>query len=210
MPTTFLNAVIDLLEADPRPSFIVALTPPPSTVVYTNPAFSGRAGLLETITTHEQSNGELWRWITTGAGADGDPQQSSFASSGVYWTRLALQEQMVVVGANEQAPLQKSSRKIRLDVADDDGRPRSSMRAVSVDEPTAVVMSPPLPSRPSQTSLFPDHAALRRAKSTPGARTADVGEGLAAGPETVRPLSRSASEPGWILPDMMPGMMHLP
>ncbi|KAK4031644.1 hypothetical protein C8A01DRAFT_41913, partial [Parachaetomium inaequale] len=125
-PSILDTSIIDLLEADPRPSVIVALTPHPPTVVYTNPAFAAYPTLLDLITAKGEDCGPLWEWIT-GTSALSGPQaplnggraaSASFSYSNVYWTRSVVHEQMVVVGANEQIPLSQSPRRVRLDLTD--------------------------------------------------------------------------------------------
>lgn len=213
MPPSFLDTgLIDLLEADPRPSFIVALTPDPPTVVYTNPAFSANDGLLSIITADaaNPSTAKLWQWITNtapscGTGCGPVPAPSSMSHASVYWTRAVVQEQMVVVGANEQL----LPKKVRLDVAGKDmsASPPPS-RLVTSDD---AACDPPefLSTGTPQPTLSPPDVGLRRAKSSPGAVQPTAMSGPVAGPEALRPLARSTSDPGWILPGVMPGMPHL-
>lgn len=208
MPPSFLDTgLIDLLEADPRPSFIVALTPDPPTVVYTNPAFSANDGLLSIITADASnpSTAKLWQWITNTAPSCGTPAPSSMSHASVYWTRAVVQEQMVVVGANEQL----LPKKVRLDVTGKDmsASPPPSRPVTSDDVPC----DPPesLSSGTPQPTLSPPDVGLRRAKSSPGAVQPTAMSGPVAGPEALRPLARSTSDPGWILPGVMPGMPHL-
>ncbi|KAK0655844.1 putative histidine kinase group protein [Cercophora newfieldiana] len=194
---TFLDTgIIDLLESDPRPSFIVALTPHPPTIVYANPALTGLAGLLDIVTAKKENNAGLWEWIITGGAAKGAPPRSSFSHANIFWTRSVIHQQMVVVGANEQAPPAQPSRKVRLDVNDakhgQDGG--VSPRIVAIHDNGED--NAELPS--------PDIAALRRAKSTPTGVPTIPHHGSMPGPEAIRPLSRSTSDPGWVLPDMPP------
>ncbi|KAK4232272.1 hypothetical protein QBC38DRAFT_352760 [Podospora fimiseda] len=111
--TPLLDAsIIDLLEADPRPSLIVAygLPPHPPAVVYTNPAF-GTQSDLQTLITHQHDHQVLWDWVTS-------PQQpppgqespapakggGSFMYMNAYWTRSLVTREIIVVGANELPP----------------------------------------------------------------------------------------------------------
>ncbi len=67
MPPTFSDlGIVDLLEADPRPSFVVALSPGPPSLVYTNRAFNATTGLLELILSPDDGGSQLWEWITVG------------------------------------------------------------------------------------------------------------------------------------------------
>lgn len=219
MPPSFLDTgLIDLLEADPRPSFIVALAPDPPTIVYTNPAFSANHGLHNIITadTASPSAAKLWQWITntapgcgtgTGTGSGPVPAPPSMSHANVYWTRAVVQEQMVVVGANEQLP----PKKVRLDVTGKDmsASPPPSRLVTADDAPSDSPET--LPSGTLQPTLSPSppDVGLRRAKSSPGAVQPTAMSGPVAGPEALRPLARSTSDPGWILPGVMPGMPHL-
>ncbi|KAK3363394.1 hypothetical protein B0T25DRAFT_39636 [Lasiosphaeria hispida] len=213
MHTSFLDTgIIDLLEADPRPSFIVALTPHPPTIVYTNPAFSGYTGLLDIITAHREDNGHFWDWIS-GVPLDSALKgtsivASSFAHSNIFWTRSVVHEQMVVIGANEQAPSSEPPRKVRLDVSvrgrDDSASP--PRRAIPVDE-TMGLGNSPLPPSSARPNLAADFAAIHRAKSTPGSPPASMKQNLATPTEPVQPpqaAPRSASDLGWILSGMIP------
>ncbi|KAK0729933.1 putative histidine kinase group protein [Lasiosphaeris hirsuta] len=213
MHTSFLDTgIIDLLEADPRPSFIVALTPHPPTIVYTNPAFSGYTGLLDIIAAHREDNGHLWDWIS-GIPSDSVPKgipivASSFAHANIFWTKSVVHEQMVVVGANEQAPSSEPPRKVRLDVPargrDDSASP--PRRAMPVDE-TMGLSNSPLPSPSTRSNLAAEFAAIRRAKSTPSSLPASIRQNTVAPPEPVQPpqaVPRPASDPGWILSGMIP------
>lgn len=193
MPSSLLETgIIDLLESDPRPIFIVTLTPHPPTVVYANPALTGYEDLLK-----KENNAPLWEWIA------GETQpRSSFSHANIYWTRSVVHEQMVVVGANEQAPSAEPPRKVRLeadDSKDHNAAPRTVV-SLHVDGGNSVPPSPTRPTPPSK--LSPDLASLRRSKTTPSSvPTIQV---PMAGPEPVRPISRSASDPGWVLPDIVP------
>jgi hypothetical protein len=205
-PSIFDTSIIDLLEADPRPSFIVALSPHPPTVVYTNPAFSGCPAILDLITAKRDDCGQLWTWIT-GAPPSSDSQAPpkggpttgpSFVHSNVYWTRSVVNEQMVVVGANEQIPPpepREPPRKVRLEVPESYSAGLSPARRI-------------IPVENDVTSTTTEFSALRppspeldrRTKSTTA-----VKERPPSRAEAVQSLGRSISDPGWILPDTTPG-----
>jgi len=206
-PLFLETGIIDLLESDPRPSFIVALVPHPPTIVYANPALTGFDGLLDVVTAKEESNAGLWEWIA-GSGAKGCSPRSSMSHANIFWTRSVVHEQMVVVGANEQALSAESPRKVRLDVHDAQAVQDSSVSPLIVtvsDEGGDGAAAGSMPGLPP-SMLSPEFAALRRAKSTPTGVPTIPTHGPMAGPEAVRPLSRSTSDPGWILPDILPGM----
>lgn len=210
-PSIVDTSIIDLLEADPRPSFIVALTPHPPTVVYTNQAFAGYPALLDLISAKGDGSSALWEWIT-GIPSPASPQapatggrtaRSSFSYSNVYWTRSVVHEQMVVVGANEQSPSSDLPRKVRLDVAE----PRSSSvspprRIIPIDSDMASVATelsstaPPSPISDRRTKSFPASLPINLRERPPS--RADAVQSLES-------IGRSVSDPGWILPDTKPG-----
>lgn len=210
-PSIVDTSIIDLLEADPRPSFIVALAPHPPTIVYTNPAFAGCPALLEHITAKGDDSVALWEWIT-GLSSSSDPQGPaeggqircrSFSYSNVYWTRSVVHEQMVVVGANEQSPSSEPPRKVRLDVAD----PRTSSvspprRIIAIENDMASVVS-------EHSSLSPPSSISDRPiKSVPATLPINSRErppSRAEAVQSLESLARSVSDPGWILPDTKPG-----
>lgn len=216
-PSLLDISIFDLLELDPRPSFIVALAPHPPTVVYTNPAFAAYPALLDHITAKGDDCAPLWEWIT-GTSTPPEPEATaggpragplSFLYSNVYWTRSVVHEQMVVVGANEQIPSSQSPRKVRLDVAD--------------PQPNSV--SPPKRIMPVETDSAPAAAAAAaenmassltlpelecRPKSTPATLPINPKDRPPSRAEAVQSLGRSKSDPGWILPDTTPGRLHAP
>ncbi|KAL2142532.1 hypothetical protein VTI28DRAFT_1089 [Corynascus sepedonium] len=190
-PSILDTSIIDLLEADPRPSLIVALTPHPPTVVYTNPAFAAYPALLNLITAEGEDCEPLWEWITGGTcgsaqtGSDAPPNggratSASFSYSNTYWTRSVVHEQMVVVGANEQIP---------------PSQPRELLprRIVPVEHDVETSV-PSLP--------VPDIES--RSKSTPAALPINPQERPPSRAEAVQSVGRTISEPTWILPDTTP------
>lgn len=185
-PSILDTTIIDLLEADPRPSFIVALVPEPPTVVYTNPAFAAYPARLDLITARDDDAGEmLWKWITDGStssGLEAPAKGAAFPYSDAYWTRSVVHEQMVVVGANEQIPSSERPPRTRQDSS----------------------VSPP-----GRDSSLPSPGIDRRAKPTPTILPLNTKE-TSSRPELVQSLGRSASDPGWILPDTTPGKLAHP
>ncbi|KAK4660215.1 hypothetical protein QC762_117090 [Podospora pseudocomata] len=220
MRSSFLEtSIIDLLEADPRPSFIVALIPHPPTVVYTNPAFGEHLGLLELVTAAKEDNAPLWEWISGGSTAT--TAGPSLSYSDTYWTRAVVNEEMVVVGANEQAkpPSRPVPPTIRVESTTPGPGPDKS-----IAEPTPRRTRPPVefaetdtvieiaserpPSAPVSPAR-PVHALDNRTKSTSAVVQTTTKDRLALRAETVQSLSleRSASDPGWILPDIDPDVI---
>ncbi|KAH6628399.1 hypothetical protein F5144DRAFT_307280 [Chaetomium tenue] len=206
-PSILDTSIIDLLEADPRPSVIVALTPHPPTVVYTNPAFAAYPTLLDLITAKGEDCGPLWGWITgtsTLPGSEppingGRAASASFSYSNVYWTRSVVHEQMVVVGANEQLPLTQSPRKVRLDFTD--GQPSGvspPRRIMPVELEMTSLGGPNSASSLSLPEIEP------RSKSTSALTIINPKERPPSRAEAVQSLARTITDPAWILPDTTP------
>ncbi|KAI8165799.1 hypothetical protein KHU50_007001 [Colletotrichum sp. SAR 10_65] len=109
--------VVDLLESDPRPSFVVALAasfkdPSRAEVVYNNPALTGKPALLEVLQSISSlDHTRFWDWITA---QDVNPPQS-FLYNNHFWTRSVVQSKWVVVSSNDFPPMTEPPRKIRLD-----------------------------------------------------------------------------------------------
>ncbi|AEO65266.1 uncharacterized protein THITE_2076488 [Thermothielavioides terrestris NRRL 8126] len=214
-PSILDTSIIDLLEADPRPSLIVALAPHSPTVVYTNPAFARYPALLDLIASHGDDCRPLWEWITASSGSPGPEATErggrsacSFSYSDIYWTKSVVHEQMVVIGANEQIPLSQPPSqppyKVRLGAADpqpSNGSTPRRIMPVEVDSAAAPVenqaLSLPL-SDPDRRvrfgpALAPGSSPTSNPKERPPSRAG-----------AVQSLGRSISDPGWILPDTTP------
>ncbi|KAK4102273.1 putative histidine kinase group protein [Parathielavia hyrcaniae] len=205
-PTILETSIIDLLEADHRPTLIVARAPHPPTVVYTNPAFAAYPALVDLITNQRHDCAPLWKWITgptTSSDAEALPNgrrtaPSSFSYSDIYWTKSVVHDQMVVVGANDQIPSPDPPRKVRLDAAADSQPSNAS-------PPRRIVPAEPDPAPPVATDDGgPDAAELLRAKPTPAALPMSPRERPPSRAEAVQSLGGSVSDPGWILPDITP------
>ncbi|GKT92524.1 hsp90-like protein [Colletotrichum tofieldiae] len=90
--------VVDLLESDPRPSFVVAI--PPSLkdpanaeVVYSNPALASKPALYEVLVSiSSRHHTRFWDWITA---QDANPSQS-FLYNNHFWTRNTVLSEWVV------------------------------------------------------------------------------------------------------------------
>ncbi|KAK3397875.1 putative histidine kinase group protein [Sordaria brevicollis] len=222
-PSFLTSGIIDLLEADQRPSFIVALTPHPPTIVYTNPALDADARLQNAITTRKGNNVQLWEWLTdlSGACPSGTGQAAAnFSFMNIYWTRTIVRPDMVVVGANDQPPSSEPPRKIRVDEAPHvesvvpapvrlipvkDDAPELESTQTGVAPVAAVAATPAVPSLTSSLSLAPpDYISLSRTRSGPATLPLGSVEYPLASPEMIQSLKRSTTDPGWILPDIMP------
>ncbi|KAH7634988.1 putative histidine kinase group protein [Sordaria sp. MPI-SDFR-AT-0083] len=223
-PSFLTSGIIDLLEADQRPSFIVALTPHPPTIVYTNPALDADARLQDAITTRKRNNVQLWEWLTDlpGACPSGTGQAAAnFSFMNIYWTRTIVRPDMVVVGANDQPPSSEPPRKIlvdevphvesivpppvRLIPVKDDAPESTQTTAAPTASITTVAATPAVPSLTSSLSLAPpDYISLSRTKSGPPTLPLGSAEYPLASPEMIQSLKRSTTDPGWILPDILP------
>ncbi|KAK0718879.1 hypothetical protein B0T21DRAFT_414902 [Apiosordaria backusii] len=214
MRSSFLEtSIIDLLEADPRPSFIVALIPNPPTVVYTNPALGDYPALLELVTAAKEDNGPLWEWISGGSTVTTAGPFLSYSNT--YWTRSVVNEEMVVVGANEQTETStEGPPTIRLNSTGSGGPHESILstprriRPVEFAATDTIIEIPNLekPATAPGSPARPVQALENRTKSTSAIVPAATKDRLALRAETVQSLSlgRSASDPGWILPDIDP------
>jgi hypothetical protein len=220
-PSIVNTSIIDLLEADPRPSLIVALDPHLPTVVYTNPACSNYATLVDLITARSEECKPLWEWIITGgstsssgldvAAKGGRSARSSFVYSRVLWTRSVVHEQMVVVGANEQISPPEPPRKVRLDVAEaqhsgvGNGSPPRRIMPVETDKATATAATEnQAPSRP-----LPEDD--RRVEAPAAALLpAETKERPPPGADAVESLGQAEHDPRWIVPDITPGRKSPP
>ncbi|KAF6806761.1 hsp90-like protein [Colletotrichum musicola] len=111
--------VVDLLEADPRPSFVVALPasfkePCRAEVVYNNPALTSKPALLDVLQSISSlDNTRFWDWVT----AVDASSPSSFLYNNRFWTRSVLLSRWVVVSSNDFPPMSEPPRKIRLDAS---------------------------------------------------------------------------------------------
>ncbi|KAK4157013.1 hypothetical protein C8A00DRAFT_30107 [Chaetomidium leptoderma] len=218
-PSILDTSIIDLLEADPRPSLIVALTPHPHppTVVYTNPAFAAYPTLLDLITAQGEDGdrGPLWEWITGAstpppgpeAPTNGGPAaRSSLSYSNVYWTRSVVHEQMVVVGANEQIPPSGSPRKVRLDATDPQPSNVSPPRRIMTFEGDMAAAAVAPPEHPTScTPPMPMPVPVVVSEVEPRARSAPAPqERPPSRADAVQSLGHTISDPRWILPDTTP------
>lgn len=223
-PSFLTSGIIDLLEVDQRPSFIVALTPHPPTIVYTNPALDADARLQDAITTRKPNNVQLWEWLTDLPGAQA---AANFFFMNIYWTRTIVRPDMVVVGANDQPPSSEPPRNIRVDEAspvgsivpppvrlipvEDDAPESIQTTAATTASTTTIAATPAVPSSTSSLSLAPpDYMLLSRTRSGPPTLPLGSVEYPLASPEMIQSLKRSTTDPGWILPDILPGTRPCP
>lgn len=137
--------IVDLLEADPRPTFIVDLAsaaqrprphqhpyphPPPSpqrssSIAYYNPALSACEDLVDLLDAPRAQHAALWEWITASflpasttkarSSSSSESPASSFYYANAQWSKCLVQQRWLVVGANEQPSSAERPNKVRLD-----------------------------------------------------------------------------------------------
>ena len=166
------NGLVDLLESDPRPTFIVASsnnnmngqpgqTGPsgPPAIIYRNPSLTSYPQLLELLLATNQENHHIfWNWISHSSAVMTVDHASRFEYLGLTWTKSVLEDLWVVVGANDEPPSMEPRRKIRqpirvLSVSDESGpsspkaaQPRMALtREASNDADTQMAISGLLP-----------------------------------------------------------------
>lgn len=122
-------AIVDLLEADPRPTFIVGLplSPPSSTpglhnqtlrIAYANPPLRADNSLYDRlIGTEQQQDVPFWTWVGGGDAHRfpdlGRDSGSSFTYLNKCWTRSIILNKWAVVGANNQPSSEDDRRQVR-------------------------------------------------------------------------------------------------
>ncbi|PKS13199.1 hypothetical protein jhhlp_000544 [Lomentospora prolificans] len=121
--------LVDLLESDPRPTFVVTLEttaspsisasaqtdePYPPSIVYANPSLTAYAQLLDLLVSNQPETHNLfWKWIVAPSSPSNEPSvsggrgnlgDSSFWYLNLLWTKSVVSSLWVVVGANEEPP----------------------------------------------------------------------------------------------------------
>lgn len=122
--------LVDLLEADPRPTFIVDLTtateiPERNSIAYYNPALSAYDPLVDLLEAPRAQHAALWEWITASflppsttkarSSSSSESPSSPFYYLNAQWSKCMVQQRWLVVGANEQPSSADRPRKVRLD-----------------------------------------------------------------------------------------------
>lgn len=181
--------IVDLLEADPRPTFIVDvanatdISEQDSIVVYYNPALAASDDLVDLVDASRAEHAALWEWITasirpptltkTRSSSSSESPSSSFYYLNAQWSKCLVQQRWLVVGANEQPSTADRPRKVRLD---------SQKGGFGVSGSANTVA----PCNPAQNPLH----GLRRQSLEP--------EPI----PTIPPPQRLSTEPDWILPEI--------
>lgn len=122
--------LFDLLNIDPRPTFIVALPsirspqPRPRSIEYTNPALSASTTLLNAVLAipKDDNHKPFWDWVNSPApNEESAPLTTLHALSylGVYWTRSHLRGRWIVMSGNEVPPSSEPPRKVRIEAIRD-------------------------------------------------------------------------------------------
>ncbi|KAH7316493.1 hypothetical protein B0I35DRAFT_461162 [Stachybotrys elegans] len=130
--------LVDLLDSDPRPAFIVAcdfadhagsVSEPapesssannvtPSPIIHCNPALTSNDVLFDSVRALPKSEADssFWAWIVTLPSSDRlQPRaQHSLPYLGVLWTRSVVLGKWIVMSGNEALPTSEPPRKIRL------------------------------------------------------------------------------------------------
>lgn len=183
--------IVDLLEADPRPTFIVDLASAAdapeqqSLVVYHNPALAACPDLVDLIQDSRAQHDALWEWITASfrpaspskarSFSSSEPPSSPFYYLNAQWSKCLVQQRWLVVGTNEQPSSADRPRKVRLD----------SQRGIFGVSGSAnkVAFSGAL-REPSTPLAVPRAATDPQSQATPAPR-------------------RMSVEPDWVLPEMV-------
>lgn len=187
--------IVDLLEADPRPTFIVDLTiaagdsDQTSSIAYCNPALSSCPDLVDLVQSSRSQHAVLWEWISASflppsltkarSSSSSDSPSSPFYYSNAQWSKCLVQGRWLVVGTNEQPSSADRPRKIRLD---------SQKGSFGVSGSANKVASSTLP------IAIPHHD--RRSESL-------CGPGTASEHESLLPAQSMSVEPDWVLPELM-------
>ena len=125
MDSTFSGVgVAQLLDADPRPAFVVALDRPKDSqvyeIVFENAALIRQTTLQTSILKipHDKSHKPFWDWVTSPASGGRvsqalDDPGNCLAYLGVYWTRSVVLGRWAVMNGNASPPSSEPPRKIR-------------------------------------------------------------------------------------------------
>lgn len=159
--------IVDLLESDPRPTFIVdsasaaGKSEHDSLVAYYNPALAACDDLVDLLQDSRAQHAALWEWITASfraptptkarSSSSSESPATSFYYLSAQWSKCLVQQRWLVVGANEEPSSADRPHKVRLDsqkgsfgVSGSANRVASSASVpVQRDDPNT--QSPPVP-----------------------------------------------------------------
>lgn len=200
----------ELLDADPRPAFIVDISLKPPSVTYTSPALLSNDSLRGIVNPLRQQNAKLWEWVDR---ISSEPRShASLPFAGVLWTAVVVRRTWLVISANEQ-PSADASPADRTDVDQSaiSMTPPLASSSAKTEYISTFIDSTDSPSRTSTprsasgpSALQPPGLIDRRTNSTPGQLLPSVAATMAAvevpPPE---PPRRALTDPGWIVPDIV-------
>ena len=122
-PSLKTVGLVDLLDSDPRATFVVALpsTDGPLTrqIVHHNPALAINSTLLFAILAlpETENHTPFWSWVSSASPTE--PSQTDIQHSlsyfGICWTKNIVRGRWVVVSGNEAPPSSEPPRKIRIE-----------------------------------------------------------------------------------------------
>lgn len=211
--------LVDLLAADPRPAFVVDLALDPPSVAYTSPACFRNDALYRLLTSPRDEDAELWLWVSRVARHPHGHATLFFA--GILWTKAIVHQTWLVISANEQTSSGKRAdgddpREVRTHKPKDTSTPpwppaEADVR-LEAGERSNGHNSPlsPASKRPSiqasqlQLPPFPglERRALSTSAETPTNGAVAVGT-MSAQISMPRPVRRSNTDPGFIVPDIL-------
>jgi PAS domain S-box-containing protein len=209
-PTVLDLGLGELLDADPRPSFIVDIGVKAPSVVYTSPALANHGSLSRIVNPLKQQNADLWEWVDR---LNSEPRSHPCLSfAGVLWTVTVVQA-CLVISANEQAssagPAQKDP--MEFDASATPVSPPLTTSSADTESVSVIHGSPESSGSPTPKpagrppGLQPPPRADRRANSTPGVILPSVAAAVSTVEVPVlETLRRSTTDPGWIVPDIVP------
>ena len=116
------QGLVDLLDSDPRPSFVVDLqSETPGTgadafvgrIIYTNPAVRWSGPLCHSLDSlPNKVNRPFWDWLTALSLYEA-AAQSPLPYLGLYWTRIIVRNRWVIASSNQMTPSSERPHKIR-------------------------------------------------------------------------------------------------
>jgi signal transduction histidine kinase/DNA-binding NarL/FixJ family response regulator len=134
-------ALVDLLESDPRPTFVLELPVPENgtrllaCVAYTNPALSALPHILSVVRAGPcDVHLKFWDWATcriTALPWTGSSSSQSLSYLGKVWAKSVVQGKWVVIGANELPALPEVRRRSQRDGSKDSSAGILSYRTTS-------------------------------------------------------------------------------
>ncbi|KAI6780619.1 Hybrid signal transduction histidine kinase K-like protein [Emericellopsis cladophorae] len=158
-----------ILDADPRPVFIVAKPTANKSsirdIVYKNRALANSSTLSEAIFNLTNNDGHVpfWDWVLTPQPSQSSDHDRCITYMGVYWTRTMLLDKWIVMSGNDSPPCLEPPRKLRAE-----GKGRSLSNAPE-DDTTSVVDFATPPREPHESKV----TKVFRAEADPGLQPPD-------------------------------------